>query len=49
MENSLIFYLHDFEKKPWTQKYNMGKIIVKGATQMNGHFFKLYFYMFEKS
>jgi len=27
----------------------MGKIIVKGATQVNGHFFKLHFCMFERS
>jgi hypothetical protein len=28
---------------------HMGKIIVKRATQVNGHSLKLYFYMFEKS
>jgi len=27
----------------------MGKIIVKGATQVNGHSLKLHFCMFEKS
>jgi hypothetical protein len=27
----------------------MGKIIVKGVSQVNGHSLKLYFYMFEKS
>jgi len=27
----------------------MGKITVKGAIQMSGHFFKLHFCMFEKS
>ncbi len=27
----------------------MGKIIVKGATKVSGHFLKLHFCMFEKS
>jgi hypothetical protein len=27
----------------------MGKIIIKGATQVNGHSLKLHFFMFEKS
>jgi hypothetical protein len=31
------------------KNYDMGKITIKEATQVNGHFFKLYFYMFEKS
>ncbi len=26
-----------------------GKITIKGATQLNGHFFKLHFCMFERS
>jgi hypothetical protein len=30
-------------------KLILGKNIVKGATQMNGHSLKLYFCMFEKS
>jgi len=27
----------------------MGKITIKGATQVNGHSLNLHFYMFEKS
>jgi hypothetical protein len=31
------------------QSILMGKNIIKGATQVRGHFLKLYFYMFERS
>jgi len=36
-------------KKIILNKFDVGKIIVKGATQVSGHSLKLNFYMFEKS
>jgi hypothetical protein len=50
-DTSILLQMTCKKKKATTywKKVKMGKIIIKGATQANGHSLKLYFFMFEKS
>jgi hypothetical protein len=40
---------NDYKLKTFFHSHKWGKTTIKGAIQMNGHYLKLHFYMFEKS